>query len=382
MISAIPIHLPTEIVVQILDEVAADEFARQRDLHACCLVSRQWYTCAISLLWETPRINTGFSFSRFAQTISPPLGARKSKWNLGELVHKLDLSALVHHSSPSLTARLLGRVKQNLEVFIAPRASFASNSLPAISKCSKLRHLDLSLVATRIPFKDLKKSLSSLNDLQTLRLPLANSVTDSDSFRTPWPSQLRRMQFSGHFSNDHIRSFPWPRTLTNLTIRNCSDLSLSNLSSLLCSPDLNRTLRRLTISGDNHRLTPEAITATLALMPPLFFLSVPGDLVDGTFFDLLCHVGIPTLEVLELGFPNADPTLYFNTEDLLRALKFGLPSVRAVGFAEILVPDDGSIDDDTVDDFLLNREELRKSLPPSAEIVGPSVHVEPGVYYV
>ncbi|KAL4873338.1 hypothetical protein BDV12DRAFT_160866 [Aspergillus spectabilis] len=382
MTSAPPIHLPTEIVVQILDEVAADEFARQRTLHACCLVSRQWYTCAISLLWEKPRIDTGPSFRKLTNTISPPIGARRSKWNLGELVHKLDLSLLVHHSSPSLTARLIGRLKENMEVFLAPRVSFASNSLPALSKCFKLRYLDLSLVATPIPFKDLKKSLSHLSNLHTLRLPQSTSITDSDSFRTPWPPQLRRLQFSGHFSGDHIRSFPWPTSLTNLILKNCSDLSLSNLSSLMCSPGLNRTLKRFTISGLNRRLGPESITATLALMPPLSFLSIPGDLVDSTFFDLLCHVGIPTLEVLELGYPSADSAVYFSTEGLLKALEYGLPNVRAVGFAEIFVSDDGMLDDDAVDNFLLNREELRRSRPSLAGMSLHTLDMDPGLYYV
>jgi hypothetical protein len=125
MTSALPIYLPTEIVIQILTNVAEDEFARQTTLHACCLVSRQWYACAITRLYEKPRIDTGASFTKFTNTICPPIGVRKDKWNFGALVHRLDLRSLVHHSSPSLSARLLGRVKENLEVFLAPRASFA-----------------------------------------------------------------------------------------------------------------------------------------------------------------------------------------------------------------------------------------------------------------
>ncbi|KAL4923667.1 F-box domain protein [Aspergillus undulatus] len=385
MTSAPPIYLPTEIVVQILNEVAADESSRQKSLHACCLVSRQWYTCAISMLWERPRIDSGLSFTKFANTVSPPIGVRRSKWNLGALVHKLDLSSLVHHSSPSLTARLIGRVKDNLEVFYAPRASFGSNSLPALAKCSKLRYLDLSLVATPIPFKDLKRSMSNLPRLQTLRFPQATSITDTESVGIPWPRLLRRIQFSGHFSADAIRSFRWPLSLTSLTLKNCADLSLSNLSSLMCSPDLNRGLKRLTISGLNRRLSPEAITSLLALTPALSYLSVPGDMVDGTFFDLLSHISIPTLEVLEFGHPNQDPTIYFTTEGLLKALEFGLPNVRAVGLADIFVSDESNLDDDAVDDFLLNREELRKSFPAPPD--GPNTHqsaldVEPGVYYI
>ncbi|KAL2810413.1 hypothetical protein BJX63DRAFT_402227 [Aspergillus granulosus] len=373
MISEPSIHLPTEIVVQVVAEVAANKSA-QRSLFACCLVSRQWYSCAITFLYENPQLDTGNSFTRFTNTISPPIGVRKSKWNLGSLVHKLDLSALVHQSSPSLTARLLGRVKDNLEVLLAPRASFASNSLPSLSKCSKLRLLDLSLVATPIPFKDLKRSLSSLEDLRTLRLPQSTSVMDSGSYNIPWPPHLRRLQFSGHFSAALMRSFPWPPSLTSLTLKNCADLSLTNLSSLMCSPDLARTLKRLTILGQNRKLSPDSITAILAMVPELSFLSIPGDVVDDAFFELLCHIGIPTLEVLEFGYPSVDPEVYFTMESLLKALESGLPNLRAVGFAEIFCAREDSLDDDAVDDFLLKRAEMRK-LPEAGT-------ADPGVYYI
>lgn len=120
-----PIYLPTEIVLHIVSFIAADESCRQETLHACCLVSRQWYTAAIGPLYEKPYVGSGVAFGRFTDTISPPIGARKSKLHLGSLVHRLDLSGLVHHSSNSLTARLLGRVKENLEIFIAPKVSFS-----------------------------------------------------------------------------------------------------------------------------------------------------------------------------------------------------------------------------------------------------------------
>ncbi|KAL2849514.1 hypothetical protein BJY01DRAFT_210780 [Aspergillus pseudoustus] len=369
------IHLPTEIVVQIVADVATDKSA-QKSLYACCLVSRQWYSCTITFLYENPQLGTGNSFTKFTNTICPPIGVRKSRWNLGSLVHRLDLSALVHHSSPSLTARLLGKVKDNLEVLLAPRTSFASNSLPSLSKCLKLRFLDLSLVASPMLFKDLKKSLSSLEDLRTLRLPQSTSVMESDSFNIPWPPHLRRLQFSGHFLAAPMRTFPWPPSLTTLTLKNCADLSLTNLSSLMCSPDLSRTLKRLTISGQNRHLSADSITSILAMVPELSFLSIPGDMVDGTFFELLCHIGIPTLEVLEFGYPSVDSEVYFTTESLLKALDYGLPNLRAVGFAEIFCSDEDSLDDDAVDDFLLKRAEMRKWLQPGAGTA------DPGVYYV
>lgn len=121
------VYLPTEIIVQIVSFVAAEPEPRRRQstLHACCLISRQWYSAAISFLYERPRVGSGISFKRFTDTVCPPIRARKSKLNLGSFVLRLDLSVLVHHSSNSLTARLLGRVKEHLEVFVAPKVSFS-----------------------------------------------------------------------------------------------------------------------------------------------------------------------------------------------------------------------------------------------------------------
>lgn len=122
------IHLPTEIVVLIVSFAATDEdddARRQSTMYACCLVSRRWYSAAVAFLYERPRLDKGLSFKKFTDTVCPPIAARKSKLNLGNLVRRLDLSGLVHHSTNSLTARLLGRVRENLEVFIAPSVSFA-----------------------------------------------------------------------------------------------------------------------------------------------------------------------------------------------------------------------------------------------------------------
>lgn len=94
---ASPVYLPTEILILIILFVAADDAVprgRQRTLHACCLVSRQWYSAAIAFLYEKPLVDSGMAFKRFTETVCPPVAARKSKWNLGGFVRRLDLSGL------------------------------------------------------------------------------------------------------------------------------------------------------------------------------------------------------------------------------------------------------------------------------------------------
>ncbi|KAL4892983.1 F-box domain protein [Aspergillus ambiguus] len=362
------IYLPTELVVLIVSFAAADEPSRrQRTLHSCCLVSRQWYSAAISYLYERPQLNSGTAFRRFTETISPPIGARRSKINLGSLVHRLDLSGLVHHSSPSLTARLLGRIKDHLEVFIAPRVSFSTNSLPALSKCLNLRQLDLSLVGDPIAFPSLKKALHRLTRLVSLRLPQSTTLTtdrdsDSDSDSTAWPPHLHRLQLSGRFSPQTIPLFAWPPALTSLALKN-TDCTVEHIASLLSSPHLSHSLTRLTISNANRFLTPDSINAIPAFLPNLVFLSVPGDLVEDPFFDIAGHASPPlALEVLQLGYPYLDACLNFSVPALVRALDAGLANLCAVGFSEeVFCTEDRIEDDEDIEQALQKRDAERGS---------------------
>jgi hypothetical protein len=124
------VHLPTEVLIHIakfiLDDWSKMEIPSSQDrLRRFCSVSRQWYSAGIEYLYYRPLLHRGNSFSLFTNTVCPPIRSRQRKVDLGSLVHALNLGPLVHHSSNSLTARLLGRVKKNLEIFVAPRVSFA-----------------------------------------------------------------------------------------------------------------------------------------------------------------------------------------------------------------------------------------------------------------
>ncbi|KAF7177229.1 hypothetical protein CNMCM7691_005051 [Aspergillus felis] len=372
------IYLPTEVVVQIVRFVAADEAHRQEALYACCLVSRQWYSAAVSFLYEKPRLHIGNSFQQFVSTCSG-VGVRRNKLNLGSFVRRLDLSRLVHHSSNSVTARLLGRVKENLEVFVAPRVSFAVNGLPALSKCTNLRHLDLSLVADSIPFLNLKKALSRLLRLRTLRLPRSTNLDAPDSSRTEWPPLLHKLQLSGHFSATTIPSFSWPPALTSLTLKNCTDLSVTSIACLLSSPQLSETLKHLTISYANRGLEPGSINAVTALLPGLTFLSVPGDMVDETFFDVLYFLSPPlALEVVEFDMPNLDPVLHFETASLIMALDKGLSNVHSIGFSDIFCTDERIVEDEEVDNVLHKHAKQRAEQGATTAVD----ETEVGVYYM
>jgi hypothetical protein len=122
-----PIFIPTEIILQIVSRLdrGLHGHERQQTLYSVCLVSHQWYSAALSFLYSRPRLEKGNAYRKFTDVLCPPAGLPKTSKDLGGLVRRLDLSRLVHHSSNSMTARLIGRVKENLEVFIAPAAGFS-----------------------------------------------------------------------------------------------------------------------------------------------------------------------------------------------------------------------------------------------------------------
>lgn len=117
------VHLPAEIIIQILSYIPRHHTSQQT-LYSCCLISRPWYAAAIPRLYHSPRI-TGRNFKKFVATVCPSVNAHVRKSELADLVLRLDMGNLVHDGSKSLTARLLGRVKFMLEEFVAPQASFA-----------------------------------------------------------------------------------------------------------------------------------------------------------------------------------------------------------------------------------------------------------------
>ena len=191
------VQLPQEVLQQIFSYLSGN----QKALHACSLTSLSWYSASIAYLYEDPII-TGKNYDPFVRAICPSVNAHVRRNGLAELVTRLDMSSLVHNGSRSLTARLLGRVKMKLEEFVAPQASFAYvlhllrgvevvqvrgtcpiarsliplltlwrvNCLAALSKCSNLRHLDLSFVSESISMTDLLRSTSLLSKLESLHL--------------------------------------------------------------------------------------------------------------------------------------------------------------------------------------------------------------------
>ncbi|KAL1630692.1 hypothetical protein SLS54_000563 [Diplodia seriata] len=279
-------HLPDEIVLEILSHIPRTKES-QPVLWAFCLVKRQWYDVAISRLYEDPWLE-GSNFDPFVKTICPSRNLHVKNSELAGLVRVLNLKHIVHQSNKATTARLLGRTKSSLETFIAPQSAFAINCFAALSKCTNLRVLDLSLIFEAVSFSTLAQTLQKLPNLSTLYFPRSSSDSASfDASTIAWPP-IERLYLSGSIENHFIRrllkddllSCRLPASLKTLSITHCPRLATHDLTSLVRA--VGPQLEALTVESIRG-LRANAMDRVLDFCPRLKLLRVSLDYVTFMF---------------------------------------------------------------------------------------------------
>jgi hypothetical protein len=211
------------------------------------------------------------------------------------------MSELVHNSSKSLTARLLGRLKGNVEEFVAPQSSFAINSFAALSKCVRLRTLDLRLISASISNQQLFQTLLPLQNLEVLFFPRSSSLADQlrkgDAVYA-WPPRLRALHLAGgvddYFLGRHLVLAP--RSLEQLSIQHCAQIYAPTLLETLAA--VGPQLKHLTIRHPMTKLQVGALDHILLLCPSLVSLRISADYISNGLFELI-PTGHP-LQVLHL----------------------------------------------------------------------------------
>ncbi|KAJ5667105.1 hypothetical protein N7507_002969 [Penicillium longicatenatum] len=245
-------YFPTEVLMLIADYVydlatymedasnrveleQAAELQRQNTLYNFCLVSHQWYSVGVELLYRKPSISNGNRFLKFTQSVCPPIKTKnKTKSDRGSMIQVLDLGRLVHQSSNSVTARLLSKASENMVSLTAPRVSFSLNGLAALAKCQNLHNLDLSRVGdSSLSFPQLKKAISKLTNLRKLSLPIYIPLTRTLPTTSEWPTRLLSLTIGGHIDPDLMKGFDWPPNLMELHLSNCRNVDVTLLHNIL-----------------------------------------------------------------------------------------------------------------------------------------------------
>ncbi|KAF2679492.1 hypothetical protein K458DRAFT_314296 [Lentithecium fluviatile CBS 122367] len=330
-------YLPDELLLEILNYIPRDRES-QSTIATFCAVSRQWYDVAIPTLYEAPYV-TGHAYTLFVRTICPSVIPRIKKSELAGLVQQLDLSAIVHQGGKSTTARLLGRMKSSLELFVAPQASFAINCWASLSKCTRMKVLDLSLISEAISYQNLNQTLRQLPELERLYMPRCSSHYDSDilSKMVIWPARLHHLTLSGSvhgkFLNEMLRQpSTFPPTLHSMSMLHCPGLDYAGIKPLL--ENLAETLTTVELR-DLPKIKQGRFNSILTWLPRLTKLTVAIDYIDQNFAHMPPTFSparyrdakpLQHLTLLSSGQSDSDPARAFSVGDL-----FDLIDMRFLG---------------------------------------------------
>ncbi|KAF2741241.1 hypothetical protein EJ04DRAFT_423217 [Polyplosphaeria fusca] len=281
-------YLPNELLLDILSYFPECRLS-QGTLANFVLVCRQWYDAGIGRLYQAPYL-VGKKYDMFVRTVCPSVILHVRKSELAGLVKVLNLSHIVHQGNKSTTARLLGRTKPSLEIFVAPQASFAVNCWASLSKCSRLRTLDLSLVSESISYQSLHQTMRQLSSLENIYLPRCNSSSD-DSGLGPhdpylsWPPNLKELGLAGNVHGRLIwglrdASTSFPPTLHSLRVEHAPRLSVESITSLF--EKLENLLTNVVIR-DLPLLRHGEMNDVLNVLPNLTSLTIATDYIDLAF---------------------------------------------------------------------------------------------------
>ena len=192
-------HLPVELLHAICSFIPRPPDG-QHTLASFVLVNHEWYSAGIERLYHSPWI-TGRNYDTFVRTICPSINAHIKRSDLAELIRVLDFSSLVYSGSKSLNARVLGRVKERIEIFIAPAATFGLLAFSALSKCRSLRTLNLEFVLDRIDLLQLFHAIGRLESLEKLYLRSCGAPRNWQELKKRphcrYPPRLRHLAISG-----------------------------------------------------------------------------------------------------------------------------------------------------------------------------------------
>ncbi|KAJ4286823.1 hypothetical protein N0V90_013075 [Kalmusia sp. IMI 367209] len=276
-------YLPDELLLQVLDFLPRTEES-QKTLASFVRVS----SVGISALYAEPFL-VGHAYTLFVRTICPSVIPRIKRSELAGLVKALDLSRIVHQGAKSTTARLLGRTKASLELFVAPQASFAINCWASLSKCTKLKVLDLGLVSEAISYQSLNQTLRQLGELEQLYMPRCSTEfgpgTSQMSMRLHWPPHLQHLSMSGSVHGKFLAEMlrqpeTFPSSLYSVSLLHCPGLDQQGIKLLLAN--LKETVTVLELR-DLPAVKQGRFNGVLGWLPRLTHLSIAIDYIDEDF---------------------------------------------------------------------------------------------------
>lgn len=230
-------------------------------------------------------------------------------------------------------------------------------SLLPLSKCAKLHNLDLFLIRSQLDATPVRKAISRLQNLRSLRLPNSDIIEVPVGEDTSWPPGLKILEFSGHLPQSP-ESITWPPCLKTLSLLHCVEIQSDPMCRLLGSLVSCGTLKNLIITESPGEVDEEGIASIPLILPNLIFLSVPGQYLDDSFFSTLFLAALAPsfssplpLKILQFGY-SSEPPIEFSLRVFQDVLCGVLSNIRVIGFHEMWCGELGIVDEEELEDVL------------------------------
>lgn len=238
-------------------------------------VNRKWFLVAVKHVYRSPDLKS----SNFGQFVT----ALTEDKQLGKLVRVLDLVNIAQIGKNSMLSRILHRCASNLKLFIAPQSHFGYAPMTSLSHCAYIEALDLSLVSEKVDLGKLFEIISKFAYLKILYFPRSSLSCDVDA-NMAWPPNLRRLGLSGGFPQHFIESTMFPKTLTDLQITNCPNMTSESFLTLLTTTG--PQLKKLAVLYPNRMLGEHALDFVFMLCPHLRTLKISVDYMTNAALDM------------------------------------------------------------------------------------------------
>ena len=168
-----------------------------------------------------------------------------------------------------------------------PLTPFSVNALPALSKCTELRLLNLSLVSVSLPVLDLLRALSSLKSLMALALPRCAPIPSphipSSQYNLPsLPLSLRHIEFACNLHPAYLPLFHvLPPALTDLSLNDSPRWNARPVDDIIgiLAPQITHLTLRFRTPKPGYTIRDPRRT-----FPSLRILEMSADRLCGGFF--------------------------------------------------------------------------------------------------
>ncbi|EEB06349.1 F-box protein Pof5 [Schizosaccharomyces japonicus yFS275] len=282
------VNFPSEIWLRIFCFLDVNGTKQEKNYGQLLRICKAAYYAGLRVIYYYPKINARNYASFFYAITHRPYGI---------FVHHLNLVNATYTAKASMTSRMLRLCSKNLISFYSPQSGIGFTAFRALSQCTKLEILDLSVLTLKADLFYLFEGVKDLKKLHSIIFPPISQV----SMRSIncWPTSLKSVSLSGGFTDEFLSESLFPSSIRRLGISHCPFVTDTGILMFLSR--IGHQLSSLSISFPMPQLSRRGLDSVLLLCPNLKKLSISVNYITSDFISAIPEEG-HGLEILDLTF--------------------------------------------------------------------------------